>query len=406
VLRARDHPDRDFDLLWAGQGVSQVGDAVTRLALPLTAVLLLQASTLQVGGLESAAAASWLLLSLAAGAWADRLPRRLVLLGCDATRAVLLVSVPVAWALGWLHLAQLYVVAFLSGAATVLFAAGYTAYLPSLVPAERIARANARLQSTGEAANIAGTGVGGALVSLVTGPGALLVDAVSFALAAVATARIRHREPPAPPTERHLRREIAEGLRTTFGQPTLRALALFSGLANVSFSALTTVTLVLLARDLHLSGAVIGALYMVSGLGGLLGGLMATRVLDRIGLSRATWLPGLFTLPFALLQPMVGHGARLVPYAIGTLLVDAGVVTYNVAVATYLQTRVPRTMVGRTSSAIRMVSRGAIVLGGLAGGVLSAWLGLRGAMWLLAAVIALLPVAQALSPLRRFGDVA
>jgi predicted MFS family arabinose efflux permease len=406
VLRARDRPDRDFDLLWAGQGVSQVGDAVTRLALPLTAVLLLQASTLQVGGLESAAAASWLLLSLAAGAWADRLPRRLVLLGCDATRAVLLVSVPVAWALGWLHLTQLYVVAFLSGAATVLFAAGYTAYLPSLVPAERIARANARLQSTGEAANIAGTGVGGALVSLVTGPGALLVDAVSFALAAVATARIRHREPPAPPTERHLRREIAEGLRTTFGQPTLRALALFSGLANVSFSALTTVTLVLLARDLHLSGAVIGALYMVSGLGGLLGGLMATRVLDRIGLSRATWLPGLFTLPFALLQPMVGHGARLVPYAIGTLLVDAGVVTYNVAVATYLQTRVPRTMVGRTSSAIRMVSRGAIVLGGLAGGVLSAWLGLRGAMWLLAAVIALLPVAQALSPLRRFGDVA
>ncbi|MDX6202255.1 MAG: hypothetical protein QOJ83_1755 [Frankiales bacterium] len=406
MLRARDRPDRDFDLLWAGQGVSQVGDAVTRLALPLTAVLLLQASTLQVGGLESAAAASWLLLSLAAGAWADRLPRRLVLLGCDATRAVLLVSVPVAWALGWLHLTQLYVVAFLSGAATVLFAAGYTAYLPSLVPAERIARANARLQSTGEAANIAGTGVGGALVSLVTGPGALLVDAVSFALAAVATARIRHREPPAPPTERHLRREIAEGLRTTFGQPTLRALALFSGLANVSFSALTTVTLVLLARDLHLSGAVIGALYMVSGLGGLLGGLMATRVLDRIGLSRATWLPGLFTLPFALLQPMVGHGARLVPYAIGTLLVDAGVVTYNVAVATYLQTRVPRTMVGRTSSAIRMVSRGAIVLGGLAGGVLSAWLGLRGAMWLLAAVIALLPVAQALSPLRRFGDVA
>ena len=406
-MRSRpDRPDRDFRLLWAGQGVSQLGDSVTLLALPLTAVLALHASTLEVGGLGSAAAASWVLLSLAAGAWADRLPRRRVLIGCDAARAILLGSIPAAWALGWLTLTQLYVVAFLAGAATVLFSAAYAAYLPSLVPADDITRANARVQATNEAAGVVGAGVGGALVSLLSGPGALLVDAVSFGFATAATTSITHREPAPPHAERHLGREIAEGLRTTFGQPTLRALALFSGLANIAFTALTTVSLVLLARGLHFSATLIGVTFMISGAGGVIGGLAATRVLTRIGLSKATWLPGLCTLPFALLEPLVGHGARLVPYAIGSLLLDVGVVIYNVAVGTYLQTRVPQQLLGRTSSAIRMVSRGAVVLGGLLGGVLAGWLGLRGAMWVITIVIALLPPAQALSPLRRFGEVA
>jgi MFS family permease len=398
--------DRDFLLLWAGQGVSQVGDAVTLLALPLTAVLALHASTLQVGGLESATAASWVLLALAAGAWADRLPRRRVLICCDAVRALLLASVPAAWAFGWLTLVQLYVVAFLAGAAMVLFAAGYVAYVPSLVPPERLTHANARLQATAEASTIAGAGVGGALVTLLSGPGALLVDAVSFVLSALATSAIRQRETPPSRVQRHLLREIGDGLRATFGQPTLRALALFSGLANIAFSALGTVSLVLLARELHFSGALIGATYMISGLGGLVGGLLAARLLDRIGLSRATWLPGLFTLPFALLEPLVGRGSGLVPYAIGAFMLDVGIVVYNVAVTTFLQTGVPPTMIGRTSSAIRMVSRGAIVVGGLLAGLLSGWLGLRGAMWAITAVIAVLPVAQWLSPLRRFGQLA
>jgi predicted MFS family arabinose efflux permease len=163
------------------------------------------------------------------------------------------------------------------------------------------------------------------------------------------------------------------------------------------------VSLVLLARGLHFSAALIGVTFMAAGLGGLTGGLTATRVLDRIGLGRATWLPGLLTLPFALLQPLVDRGWGLAAYVVGLFVVDFSVVTYNVAIATYLQTQVPDAMRGRTSSAVRMVSRGAVVLGGLMAGVLAGWLGLRGAMWATTGVIAVMPVAQALSPLRRLG---
>jgi predicted MFS family arabinose efflux permease len=395
----------DFSLLWAGQGVSQLGDAVTLLALPLTAVVVLHASTFEVGALESAGAAAWLLLSLFAGAWADRLRRRPLLLGADLARAALLASVPVAYALGGLTLAQLYGVAFCSAAATVLFTAAYTAYLPSLVPSERLPTANARLQSTAEGSYVAGAPLGGTLVSLLSGPGALLVDAVSFVVAAASTLLIRHREDPRPRVESRLRGEIAEGLRVTLGEPSLRALSLFSGLANLLFSALGAVTIVLLARGLHFSSALVGLCFMFGGLGGLLGGVLSSRVISWVGLNRSLWLPGLLTLPFALLQPLVGPGPRVVPYAVGAVLLDVGVVIYNVSVASCLQTRVPQQLLGRTSSVIRLVSRGAIVAGGLLAGLLAWWLGLRGSMWALTAGIAVLPVLQAFSPLRRFGEV-
>src|SRR3954451_842967 len=288
--------NRDFGLLWAGQGVSQLGDAVTLLALPLTAVVVLHASTFEVGALESCSAAAWLLLSLFAGAWADRVRRRPLLMATDLLRAALLGSVPLAYAFGALTLAQLYVVAFAVAGATVLFTASYTAYLPSLVPAEQLPTANARLQSTAEASYVAGAPLGGSLVSLLSGPGALLADAISFAVAAASTALLRHREQPPPRSETHIRAEIAEGLRVTFGVRALAALSFFSGLANILFSALGAVTIVLLARDLHFSSALLGVCFMFGGLGGLLGGLLSSRVIATVGLNRSLWLPGLFTM--------------------------------------------------------------------------------------------------------------
>jgi predicted MFS family arabinose efflux permease len=216
---------------------------------------------------------------------------------------------------------------------------------------------------------------------------------------------LRHREEAPPPSETRIRGEIAEGLRLTFGEPVLAALAVFSGLANILFSALGAVTIVLLARGLHFSSALVGVCFMFGGIGGVLGGLLSSRVIARVGLNRALWLPGVFTLPFCLLEPLVGHGARLVPFAVGSLMLDVGVVIYVVSVSSCLQTRVPQELLGRTSSVIRLVSRGAIVAGGLLAGLLAWAFGVRGSMWVLTGGIAILPVLQAFSPLRRFGDV-
>jgi MFS family permease len=383
---------RDFRLLWAGQSISQVGDAVTVLALPLTAVLDLHASTLEVGALASAGSLPWLLLALPAGAWTDRLRRRPVLIAADAVRALLLLSVPVAWWLGRLGLSQLFLVAFLAGSADVLFVVAYTAYLPALVEQDELATANARLQTTESGSAIVGPALGGTLVQLLSAPGTLLLDAVSFAASAVMMVAIRGREPAPVPSGARLRTEIAEGLRATFGRPTLRALTLALAWANFVLTGLGAVTLVLLARGLHLSSAVIGASYAVMGLGGVVGGVVSARTIRRLGLARAIWLPAVLTWPLALLEPLVDRGAGLAAYAVGAFALDLGIVIFNVAVRTYLQTSTPDRLMGRTSASIRMFGRGAVVAGGVAGGAIGEALGNRNAMWCLTAGVAVLPL--------------
>src|SRR5215831_2775921 len=133
---------RDFVLLWAGQSVSELGSAVTYVALPLVAVLVLNASAFEVGLVTAATSFAWLVVALPAGVWVDRLPRRALLVGTDMGRALLLASIPVAWSLHRLSVGQLIAVAFLVGLLSVLFDVGYPAYLPSVVGRDRLVEGN------------------------------------------------------------------------------------------------------------------------------------------------------------------------------------------------------------------------------------------------------------------------
>jgi hypothetical protein len=206
---------------------------------------------------------------------------------------------------------------------------------------------------------------------------------------------IRGREPKPEPSGGRLRSEIAEGLRATFAQPMLRALTLSLSWANFVFAGLGAVSLVLLARGLDLPSSVIGLSYAVMGLGGILGGLLSEPVIGRLGLARSLWLPAACTMPLALLEPLVDKGAGLAAYAVGAFALDVGVVILNVVVRTYLQTSTPDRLLGRTSASIRMFARGAIVMGGLAGGAAGQALGNRNTLWWLTAGVAALPILLA-----------
>jgi MFS family permease len=170
---------RDFMLLWSGQTVSEIGSAVTQLALPLTAVVALRASTFEVGLLTSASTAAFALIALPAGAIVDRRTKRGIMLACDAARTLIIGSVPLAWALGILTLWQLYVVALTAGVATVFFDVSYQSYLPVLLRQEHLMEGNGRLGATQAFAQFAGPGLGGGLVGVVGAAGAMTADAVS-----------------------------------------------------------------------------------------------------------------------------------------------------------------------------------------------------------------------------------
>src|SRR5918992_4471633 len=183
--------DPEFLKLWSAQGISQLGTQVTLLALPLAAILVLDASATEVALLGAVEVLPFLLFTLPAGVWVDRLPRRPILVVADLLRAVALVSIPLAYALDALTLPHLFVVAFVTGVLSVFFDVSYLAYLPSLVDRSQLGAGNSKLEATRSAAQVAGPGAAGVLVAAVTAPVAILVDAVSYVISALFVWRIR-----------------------------------------------------------------------------------------------------------------------------------------------------------------------------------------------------------------------
>jgi MFS family permease len=220
----------EFRRLWIGETVSQFGTAISELALPLVAILVVHASTFEVGLLTAVQMAAFLVVGLPAGAWVDRMRFRWVLIVNDLIRAALLASIPLAQLMGILTIWQLYVVALAAGVSTVFFDVAYQSYLPQLVERQSLVEGNAKLQASESVSQIAGPSIGGLLIQALTAPYAVLIDALSFLWSACWVAAIRAR-PPRPEREpdRHLRGEIAAGLRFVLGNRLLRAIAACTG---------------------------------------------------------------------------------------------------------------------------------------------------------------------------------
>lgn len=389
----------DFRQLWAAETVSQVGTQVTQLALPVIAVSVLAATPLEMGFLTALETLAFLVIGLPAGAWVDRWRRKRVLVTGDLVRAVALTSVPVAWALGDLSLGQLFVVATVTGAATVFFDVAYQSYLPALVDRDQIVDGNGKLATSQSVAQVAGPGITGLLLRVVSSPVLIAVDAVSFLLSAACIGRIRTPDRvPERADRRPLRTEIAEGLSFVVRHP-LRRIVACTGTSNL-FSAITTALLVLFAlRTLGLSQSTLGLVLSAGAVGGLVGAVSGAPFARRVGEGRAIPLSVLVILPFSALTPLAVLGAPGVLLALSTFGFGWGSVAYNITQVSFRQRLCPPALLGRMNASVRFLVFGTMPLGGLLGGLLGSWLGVLPALWVGVAgqVLAALPVV--LSPL-------
>lgn len=289
---------RDFRLLWIGETTSSVGDAVTTVALPLVAVTVVHASTFTIGVLSASAWLPWLGLGLVAGAWVDRVRRRRLMMACDATSMLVLLSVPVATWFGVLTVGQLVAVELLVGAAHMLFSTAYVAFLPTLVSSAELVEGNVKLTGSRSAAQIAGPGIAGLLAQLVGAAAGLLADAVTYVTSAVCLLFIERREP--PPRPRHpttnMVAEIAAGLRLVVGDPYMRVLAVFSAMGNLALTGWQTLEVVFLIRVVGVSSGTVGLLLAIIGVGGVCGAFFAGVVIRRIGSARGLIMCSLVAL--------------------------------------------------------------------------------------------------------------
>ncbi len=398
--------NRDFLRLWSAQTISVFGSQITMLALPLAAILVLDASATEVAVLAALEWLPWLLFSLPVGALVDRMRRRPVLVLADVGRAAALLSVPAAYAADVLTLEQLYAVGFVTGVMTVFFDVAYQSYLPSLVERRRLADGNSKLEISRSGAQLAGPGAAGGLVQLLTAPIAILFDAVSFLVSAALLGRIRREERFQKPTDgTRLRTEIVEGIRYVFRDPILRPSMAFVAASNFFGNVLWTIFLVYAVRRLDWSPGTIGLVLTLGNLGFLAGAVLAPRIGTRLGVGPTLVGSAVLGGWPLLLVPLAPAGYSIPAVVAAVAIASFGGVLYNVVAISLFQAITPDRLLGRMNASRRFVVWGVIPLGSLASGGLAAWIGLRPTLLVgaIGAAVAFLPLL--LSPVRSLRAV-
>lgn len=371
------HPD--FLKLWTGQSLSQFGTAVTQLALPTAAILLLHAGPVQIGLLGALEFLAFPTLGLFAGVWADRLRRRPIMIVCDTVRMLALGSVPAAWLLGSLTMGQLYAVAALTGVGSVFFDVAYQSYLPALVEREDLLEGNSKLEVTRSLAQVVGPGLAGLLIQFFKAANAILADSISYLISVVTLIWIRKPEPePAPRSERPgFFKEMGEGIRVVFGHRMIRLIAGCTATSNLFGNIGFTVVIIWLYRQVHLSPGQVGLIFSLGSIGAVIGSVIAFPVAQRIGMGVTLLLSTLLGSAAGLLQPLAGSTS----IAVGLLAVIAFFMSatgpiYNINQVSYRQAAIPVHLQGRLNATVRTFIWGTIPIGNALGGVLGSAIGL------------------------------
>jgi Transmembrane secretion effector len=373
--------NRPFAYFWIAQLLSNAGTQISELAIPLIAVLLLSAGPTAMGVLTALEALPSLVVGLFLGVLVDRSRRARMLFWCNLGQGALIGTIPLAAAFDVLTLPQLYVVTFAAGGLALAYGLAHTAYVPVLVTDRRqLTAANSSIALTDSVTAVAGPGLGGLLVQLLTAPIAVAVDAASFVLAALLQVA-GHGPDPVPVAGSRFGLSLRQGFAAFVHQRGV--LALTAGKGTFEFFQWGVLALYILyaVRELGLSAAEIGLISVLSSLGPLLAGMIAARVSRRFG-TTAPSLIGSVLLGGNLLIPLASgsHLVVIATVAFGQFLLGLGVVYLIIVRATMLQRSVAPELLGRVGAVIRLVEWGPGPAGGLAGGLLGAAIGLRPAL--------------------------
>ena len=378
------HPD--FLKLWAGETISLFGSQITTLALPLTAVLLLDVTPEEMGLLMALSFAPFLLVTLFAGVWLDQRRKRRVMVGANFGRATLLLLVPLLAAADVLRFGHLAVIVLLMGALNILFELAYQSYVPALLDRDQLQDGNSKLFASASVAEIGGPGVAGALIELLTAPFALVVDAFTFLLAGFSAVLIRKPEPdPAPPARRDsVWTQIRGGLRLTLGNVYLRAFVGEAATYNFFNQALLTLFILYATDTLGLTPGTLGLIFAVGSVGSLLGSLITVRVARRFGIGRTMAAGAAISSVMPVLIPLAG-GVLLLPTLLLAFFVTYfGIALTNVHTFSIRQALVPDHLRARMNASYRFVSWGVIPIASLLSGQLAGAIGVRSTLFVAA----------------------
>jgi len=423
--------NRNFVSLWTSETISQFGSQFTQLALPLTAVIILGATAEELGILGFAGSISWLLFGLLVGVYVDRHRKKRIMVTSNILRGSLLALIPIVAVLGLitrLGIPFLYAITFFVGFLQVFYDVTYQSYLPSLVQRDRLVEGNSRLQASASTAQVSGPTIAGIVISILTAPVTIAIDASSFFASAFSLSRIDHEEMidekgPRP----SIRSDIREGLHVVLKDSRLRMIAGCTGTSNFFSTAFQTIVPLYfilntpdgLGVSKSLVGVTLGIIFSVGSIGALVGVAISTRIASRIGVGPAIVLSalifGLGGLPYYLSGSLVANPLfsvvglkinwNILALMAGTFVISIGVVVYNINQVSLRQAIVPIRLQGRMNATMRFLVWGTIPLGALAGGLLGTFLGLRSAVGITILGVSLSFLWVLLSPIRSLRKI-
>lgn len=374
-----------FLRFWTAQTVSVFGDQVSALAIPLTAILVLDASSFEVGVLTAMAWLPHLVFALPAGVWIDARPhRRRMMIAADLLRAAALATLPIAYWLGGLTIWQLFAVTFAVGALTVCFDLANVSFVIALVQRVQFVEAQGKMMTTRSLSYIAGPSVAGFLVQTLGAPVALLADAGSFLFSAFALRGLNVKEPEVKRPETTSWERLREGFHELFGDALLRGSLLCTSTINFFNFFLAAIFVLFASRELGLSAGTIGVVLGTAAVGALVGAVIAPRVGRTIGIGRAVVVGAiLFPAPLALFPLAYGsHATVIAMLLVGEFLASIGVMIFDVNQNAVLALAAPEALRTRIFGAYRFVNYGTRPVGALLGGILGGAIGLRETLWI------------------------
>jgi MFS family permease len=402
----------DFVRLWTAETISQFGTQVSLLAVPLVAVSLLHATPFEVALLGTIEFLPFILFSLPAGAWVDRLRRRPILIAGDIGRALVLISIPVAYVLGVLTIWQMFVVGFVAGTLTVFFDVAYQSYLPSLVDRDQLVDGNGKLEISRTVAQTAGPAIGGGLIGFLTAPFAIVIDSISYAFSALFVFLIRK---PEPTPDRHidehgapregLRSEVAKGLRYVLGNEYLRGIAASTGTSNLFTNIALSTFIVYAVRELDMTAAQIGIVFGLGNIGALVGAVTADRVRRWLGLGPTIVWSMFINAPGFILIAIAPKEAPI-PFLVASgFLGGFSAVVYNINQVSFRQAITPTAMQGRMNATMRFIVWGTIPIGSIIGGAIATAFSVHTAIWVgaLGSFLAVVPLL--ITPVRHLREM-
>ncbi len=369
-----------FRNFWLGQTISVFGDQITLLAIPLVAVLILDAAPAEMGLLTAVGLLPHLLFSLPAGVWLDRVhSRKQLMIVVDLLRALVIVTIPISFALGMLGLPQLYVVTFVVGTLAVLFDIAWNTLFVAVTPRKDFVSANALLNGSRSLAYVAGPSAGGVLIQVLGAPLAVLSDALSYIASALFLRRVEVTEPPVESVRESARASLARGLRFLARDPIMRPSLISVGIVNLFNLAFNALFILYVTTSLGIDPGLLGLALGSGAVGGVIGALLANRIGRRIGLGPAYAL-GLVVFPASLIAIPLVTGS--LPIVLAMLFVTEfgagfGVMVLDINAGAIIQARTPDAIRGRVMGAWRFVNYGVRPIGALMGGLLGAAIGVR-----------------------------